>query len=96
MTVTPPPTVLKLQDQARFLVMCYINEELEKEKKPRRRFKEEEVYLVWFSKTLENWKALVGTVFDATYYEVTHSGVKRETYVDVYEKVDNVVYPDVV
>ncbi len=33
-----------------------------------------EVYIVWFSKTLQNWKALVSTtVSDGMYYEVTYN-----------------------
>lgn len=52
------------------------------------------VYIVWFSKTLKNWKALLSTTLpDGKYYELTHNGDKDETYVDVYVKVDNVVVP---
>jgi Family of unknown function (DUF6275) len=55
----------------------------------------DQVYIVWFSKTLESWKALLGTTLpDGMYYEVTHNGLKRETYIDVYQKVENVVVPD--
>jgi Family of unknown function (DUF6275) len=50
-----------------------------------------EVYIVWFCKTLQNWKALLGTTLaDSMYFEVTHNGDKRETYLDVYKKVENV------
>ena len=56
---------------------------------------EDQVYIVWFSKTLQNWKALVSTtVPDGQYYEVTYNGDKKETYVDVYKKWDNVRVPD--
>lgn len=56
---------------------------------------ENQVYIVWFSKTLQNWKALVSTtVPDGQYYEVTYNGDKKETYVDVYKKYDNVRVPD--
>lgn len=54
------------------------------------------VYVVWFSKTLQNWKALVSTTLpDGMYYEVTYNGDKREAYIDVYKKFDNVCVPDV-
>lgn len=37
----------------------------------------EDVFIVWFSKTLQNWKALVSTtVSDGMYYEITHNGDK--------------------
>lgn len=49
-----------------------------------------DVYIVWFCSTLQNWKALVSTnVKDNSYYELTHNGDKKETYVDRYVKVMN-------
>ena len=39
----------------------------------------EDVFIVWFSKTLQNWKALVSTTV---------------SYVDVYKKWDNKCVPD--
>ena len=60
-----------------------------------REIKAEDCYVVWFSKTLQNWKALVGTNQIKSgekcgdYAEVTHNGDKAETYVDVYVKVSN-------
>lgn len=47
------------------------------------------MYVVWFSKTLQNWKALVSGVHIKEYIEVTYSGDKKETYVDVYKKACN-------
>lgn len=56
-----------------------------------------QVRLVWFSKTLENWKALVITTLkDNLYYEVTYSGANHNTCVDVYQKVDQVIIPGAV
>lgn len=60
-----------------------------------REIKPEDCYVVWFSKTLQNWKALVATnqiksdEKYGNYAEVTHNGDKKETYVDVYVKVSN-------
>lgn len=51
----------------------------------------EGMYIVWFCKTLQNWKALVSTdVINGVYWEVTHNGDKNETYVDTYFKSRNV------
>ena len=51
--------------------------------------------VVWFSKTIRNWKALVTSmVADGMYYEVTHNGAKNETYVDAYVKVGHENVPD--
>ena len=58
-----------------------------------REIKEEDCFVVWFSKTLQNWKALVSTNRIQSgekcgdYAEITHNGDKKETYVDVYTKV---------
>jgi hypothetical protein len=55
----------------------------------------DDVYVVWFSKTLQNWKVLISTtVHDGMYYEVTHDGDKCVTYLDAYKKFDNVSIPD--
>ena len=55
----------------------------------------EDVFIVWFSKTLQNWKALVSTtISDGRYYEITHNGDKNETYLDAYKKWDNKCIPD--
>ena len=52
---------------------------------------EENVFIVWFCKTLQNWKALVSTtVSDGMYYEVTYNGDKQEIYLDAYKKWENV------
>lgn len=54
-----------------------------------------DVYVVWFSKTLQNWKALLSTdIPDGLYYEVTYNGDLKEAYVDTYSKVSNVAIKD--
>lgn len=48
------------------------------------------VFIVWFCKTLQNWKALVSTTLpDGMYYEVTYNGDKKEAYLDAYKKFEN-------
>lgn len=55
----------------------------------------DDIYVVWFSKALQNWKAMISTdLLKGSYYEVTHNGNKNETYVDVYLKVGNTCIPD--
>lgn len=52
-------------------------------------------YVVWFSKVLRNWKALVSTdIMSGLYYEVTYDGNAKQTYVDFYIKATNVCVPD--
>lgn len=56
---------------------------------------DEDIYVVWFAKTLQNWKCLISTnVADDAYYEVTYNGDKKETYVDQYIKRANICVPD--
>ena len=56
---------------------------------------EDDVYVVWFCKTLQNWKALASTtVSDGMYYEITYNGDKNETYLDAYKKWENKCIPD--
>ncbi len=55
----------------------------------------DEVYVVWFTYVLGNWKALVSTTLpDGMYYEVTHNEPMQVTYIDAYKKFDNVAVPD--
>ena len=62
--------------------------------------KPENCYVVWFSKTLQNWKALVSTnklhssSNQGDYAEVTHNGDMDETYVYFYKKISNKAYKD--
>ena len=49
-----------------------------------------DVYIVWYCKTLQNWKALLSTTLsDGMYYEVTLNGDKDEAYLDACKKWDN-------
>ena len=51
---------------------------------------EEEVFIVWSCKTLQNNKALVSTtISDGMYYELTYNGDKQELYLDAYKKWEN-------
>lgn len=50
----------------------------------------DDVYVVWFCKTLQNWKALASTTLvDGMYYELTLNGDKQEIYLDAYKKFEN-------
>ena len=80
-------------DRAKELVVRYFNEQ--SEKTDNFKLTKDDVFVVWFCKTLQNWKALVSTtVSDGMYYEITHNGDKNETYLDAYKKWQNMRYPD--
>ena len=46
-----------------------------------------DVFAVWYSKSLQNHKALLSTpVSDGMYYELTYNGDKKELYFDAYRR----------
>lgn len=77
-----------MQEKARQIIVDYFNSHVDKTDGVQ--ISIDNVYVVWFCKTLQNWKALLSTnVPDGVYYEITHNGDKNETYVDVYKKWEN-------
>lgn len=71
------------------IVDQYIREHLDKSK-PEVHFT---VYPVYKAKILQNWKYLItSTLPDGMYYELTYNGDKAEWHLDVYKKMENVVY----
>ena len=69
-------------------VRDYTNEHIDKTDKMQITI--DDVYVVWFCKTLQNWKALASTtVPDGMYYELTYNGDKDEMYLDTYKKFEN-------
>ena len=82
-----------MQKRAKELVVNYFNDHVDKTDK--KTINEDDVFIVWFCKTLQNWQALVSTtISDGMYYEITHNGDKNETYLDAYKKWENVRIPD--
>lgn len=53
----------------------------------------DQTYIVWFSKTLQNFKAMVSTdAVAGKYVEITYNGDKDELYADLYTKQSNNCY----
>ena len=68
---------MNYQEKAKQIVIDYYNEHVEIT--DTKKLKESEVFIVWFSKTLQNWKALISTtISDGMYYEVTYNGDKKK------------------
>ena len=77
-----------------FVALCkktvaeYANRHLDKT--DGKQITQEDVFIVWMCKTLQNSKALASTtLFDGMYYELTFNGNKGELYVDAYKKWEN-------
>lgn len=80
-----------MQEKAKNIVKDYILAHLDKTDD----IPKFEVYVVWFCKTLQNWKALISSSLnDGKYYEITYNGSKKETYLDMYVKLENKVISD--
>ena len=74
--------------KAKQIVVNYINLHRDILHKP---ITKDDVYIVWFCKTLQNFKALLITIMsNGMYYEVTLNGDKNEYYLDVYKKWENI------
>lgn len=53
----------------------------------------DDIFVVWYCKTLKNHKALLSTpVSDGMYYEITYNGDKNEMYFDAYKKWENIKF----
>ena len=76
-------------------IVNYTNEHLDKT--DNKVITEDDVFVVWLCKTLQNNKALLSTtLFDGMYYEVTYNGDKNEAYIDAYKKWENYKIEDVI
>ena len=52
----------------------------------------DDIFIVWYCKTLQNHKALLGSSqVSGAYFEFTYNGDKDEAYLDVYGKHENIV-----
>lgn len=69
-------------------VVDYVNQNLDKT--DGKKITEDDVFIVWMCKVLQNSKAMASTtLFDGMYYELTFNGNKQELYVDAYKKWQN-------
>lgn len=81
-------------DSQMFINICkqelrkYIEEEMDKS--DTLELTDEDIYVVWSAKVLQNNKALLSTnLMDGMYYELTYNGDKNELYLDAYKKWKN-------
>ena len=53
---------------------------------------EQNVFIVWKCKTLQNWKYILSTsIVNGLLFELTYNGNRDEWYLDVYRKQENCV-----
>ena len=76
------------QDLCKEKVVDYFNSRVDKT--DNLKITKDDVFVVWYCKTLQNAKALLSTtVSDGMYYELTYNGDKKELYLDAYKKWEN-------
>ena len=45
-------------------------------------------FIVWYCKTLQNWKALLARIYERDkYFELAYNGDEKELYLDVWQEV---------
>ena len=81
----------KFQEFCKEKVVEYFNARVEKTDNTK--ITKDDVFIVWYCKTLQNAKALLSTtVSDGMYYELTYNGDKKELYLDAYKKWENIKF----
>lgn len=77
-------------DRCRVCVANYFNEKENATDKNGGIHPYDDVYVVWYCKTLQNHKALLSTtVPDGMYYEFTYNSDNKECYMNAYKKWEN-------
>ena len=81
-------------NEKNFIALCkqtvaqYANEHMDKT--DGKQITDQDVFIVWMCKTLQNSKAMVSTtLYDGMYYELTYNGDKKQLYLDAYKKWEN-------
>lgn len=85
------PAPKDLTDKAKQLIINYVDSKYSTEfEKP-----DFEVYVAWFVKVLQHWKAMVFTDRgDGRYYELIYNGDKHETYLHELVKIQGTTIQD--
>ena len=79
----------KFEKLVKRVVAEYANKHLDKT--DGKQITEDDVFIVWICKALQNNKALASTTLsDGMYYEITYNGDRGEMYVDAYKKEKNI------
>ena len=80
----------KFESDAKKLVAKYLNYEVNEKDV----IDEKEVFMVWFSKVGVNAKAMLSSVLNDLYFEVTYFGEEEKYIVDVYDLIDCEVHEE--
>lgn len=85
----------KFINECKFRVTFNHNDKVDTLKGENDFIQKENVHCVWFNKSLQNFKGLFVTIpLDGKYYECTYNGDKKELYLDVYKKEENIKFKE--
>lgn len=91
----PGIPALQPRKKARLIVAAWVDAHTDKTDDIPPIDPDKDIFVVWFCRTLQNWKALLSTTRpDGLYYELTYDGNQEQTYLDVYKKWENKCIPD--
>jgi len=86
-------TSKQFTEKCKTLIANYYNDHCEKTDNVN--ITDDDVYIVWYCKTLQNHKALLSTnASDGMYYEMTYNGDKKQIYMDAYKKWQNICFEE--
>ena len=81
--------------KAKLVVLGYLNQWDKIDADPTNMYVSDDIAVVWSSKVLGNWKAVLFVPDNpGKYFEVTYDGSKKQAYLDVYSKIENIVVKD--
>ena len=81
--------------KAKLVLLEYLNQWDKVDADPANMYISDDIAVVWSAKVLGNWKAVL-FVPDrpGQYFEVTYDGSKKQSYLDVYNKIENILVMD--
>ena len=87
--------VVDVARKAKLVLLEYLNQWDKVDADPANMYVSDDIAVVWSAKVLGNWKAVL-FVPDrpGQYFEVTYDGSKKQSYLDVYNKIENIVVKD--
>lgn len=79
---------IRFQETAIRIAVDHYNDRARKHGRPM--IQQQDIVIVWSSKTLQNNKIILSTrTKTGLLFEITYNGDKQEAYIDTYQKIDN-------
>ena len=87
--------VVDVARKAKLVLLEYLNQWEKVDADPANMYVSDDIAVVWSAKVLGNWKAVLFVPARPwQYFEVTYDGAKKQSYLDVYNKIENILVKD--